>query len=232
MSWNTGLWLSCSVDKTLALCFLSQVRQLHLSSQEPSSPLNSCAPHLTLFRRQVRLTFQSVRIWWLLTTPAAPPPSCQHLLSPAVPGPVRHPAGRSLFCPASASQSPSHGCLHVLRCLVPGRLTCTSPHRVLVPTSLQPCHLHASALGAPLLPYPPHHCPPSVRPTLTPLSSPPRPPWTYVPSQGKSVASPQNTPLYPVCLSRIRLWTPHGKGRGLSHLSCKCALDSGVNVEP
>ena len=61
LSWNTGLWLSCSVVKTLALCFLSQVRQLHLSGQEPSSPLNSCAPHLMLFRRQVCLTFQSIK---------------------------------------------------------------------------------------------------------------------------------------------------------------------------
>lgn len=232
MSWNTGLWLSCSVVKTLALCFLSQVRQLHLSGQEPSSPLNSCAPHFMLFRRQVCLTFQSIKNLMASDHAHGSPSVLPTLLSPAVPGPVRHPAGRSLFCPASASQSPSHGCLHVLRCLVPGRLTCTLPHRVPVPTSLQPCHLHASAPGAPLLPYPPHHRPPSVRPTLTPLSSPPRPPWTYVPSQGKSVASPQNTPLYPVCLSCIRLWTPHGKGRGLSHLSCKCALDSGVNVEP
>ena len=42
----------------------------------------------------------------------------------------------------------------------------------------------------------------------------------------------EHTPLPTVCLSRIRLWTPHGKGCGLSRPSCKCALDGGVNVKP
>ena len=190
MSQNMGLWLSCLVNKTPDLCFLSQVRQLHLSGQEPSSPLNSCSPHLASFRQQVHLTFQSIKNLVAShhargspSVPSAPALTCCPMAC-APPGWTLSLLPSKCILESEPRLSPRPQVPHAWASHLHLAPQGPCAHR---PPALPPQCLCTLGATAPLPPLPP---PPTVRPTLTLPSSPPCPPWTYLPSQGKSSASP------------------------------------------
>lgn len=193
MSQSMGLWLNRPVDRTPALCVLSQVRQLHLSGREPSSP-RTPAPLISHHRMAGQLDFSVCQESGGFSPPRRlplhPTNTCSQRLchglcstqlnahSPALQVHLGVKATAvSTSSGASCLGASSAPCLAGSLCPPPSSLAMTS-----VP-------LHLGRCCSPAL-----LAPPPVRPTLTPPSSPPHPPWTYLPSQRKPGASPQKTP--------------------------------------